>query len=83
MRTVASYLETFAGADWNRLVREHSLRDNPDYGEGDDVQTWTYDPAVFAERRVVDRISLYLSVRHHADERVAQAAGQLLESAHW
>ena len=73
-----------AGADWNRLVREHGLQDaEPGYGEGDDVQTWTYDPAVLAERRVVDRLSLYLSVRDHSDERVAQAAEQLLESLPW
>jgi hypothetical protein len=73
-----------AGADWNRLVREFDLRDaEPGYGEGDDVQTWTYDPAVLAERQVVDRLSLYLSVRDHSDERVAQAAEQLLESLPW
>jgi hypothetical protein len=72
-----------AGADWNRIVREHGLEDSPDDGEGDDVQTWTYDPAVFAEHMTVDRLSLYLSVRDHADERVAQAAEQLLESMPW
>jgi hypothetical protein len=73
-----------AGADWNRLVREHGLQDvEAGFGEGDDVQTWTYDPAILAERRVVDRLSLYLSVRDHNDERVAQAAERLLESLPW
>jgi hypothetical protein len=73
-----------AGADWNRLVREHGLRDvEPGYGEGDAVQTWTYDPAALADGNVVDRLSLYLSVRDHSDERVAQAAEQLLESLPW
>jgi hypothetical protein len=28
-------------------------------------------------------VSLYLSVRHHKDERVAQAAEQLLEHMPW
>jgi len=32
---------------------------------------------------VVDRLSLYLSVRDHGDERVAQAAEQRLESLPW
>jgi len=72
-----------AGADWNRLVREHGLRDVEPGDDGDDVQTWTYDPAALADRNVVDRLSLYLSVRDHADERVAQAAEQLLESLPW
>jgi hypothetical protein len=72
-----------AGADWNRLVREHGLRDVEPGDDGDDVQTWTYDPAALADRNVVDRLSLYLSVRDHGDERVAQAAGQLLESLPW
>jgi hypothetical protein len=72
-----------AGADWNRLVREHGLRDVEPGDDGEDVQTWTYDPAALADRNVVDRLSLYLSVRDHSDERVAQAAEQLLESLPW
>ncbi|MHB8283216.1 MAG: hypothetical protein ACYDD1_00915 [Caulobacteraceae bacterium] len=72
-----------AGADWNRLVREHGLRDLELGDDGDDVQTWTYDPAALADRDVVDRLSLYLSVRDHGDERVSQAAEQLLESLPW
>jgi len=76
-------VQAVAGADWNRLVREQALVDHPDYGDGEDIQTWTYDPAVFAERKTVDRLSLYLSVRHHPDERVTQAAEQLLEDMPW
>ena len=73
-----------AAADWNRLVREHGLKDaDPGYGDSDDVQTWAYDPAALAERKVVDRLSLYLSVRDHRDERVAQAAEHLLKSLPW
>lgn len=72
-----------ASADWNRLVREHGLRDVEAGDDGDDIQTWTYDPAALVDRNVVDRLSLYLSVRDHGDERVAQAAEQLLESLPW
>jgi len=73
-----------AAADWNRLVAEHGLEDaEPGYGDGDDVQTWAYAPAALAEGNVVDRLSLYLSVRDHADERVVQAAEQLLEDMPW
>lgn len=72
-----------ASADWNRLVREHGLRDVEPGDDGDDVQTWAYDPAALADPNVVDRLSLYLSVRDYSDERVAQAAEQLLEALPW
>jgi DNA-binding transcriptional ArsR family regulator len=72
-----------AAADWNRLAREHLSEVAPGYDQGDDVQTWSYDPSILAERQMVDRLSLYLSVRDHADERVAQAAEQLLEQMSW
>jgi len=48
-----------------------------------EVQTWTYDPQVLGDNEAADRISLYLSARHHADERVARAAAQLLEPFGW
>jgi DNA-binding MarR family transcriptional regulator len=72
-----------AAANWNRLFREHLTDVEAGYGHGDDIQTWSYDPAVLAEGKVVDRVSLYLSVRHHTDERVAQAAENLLEQMPW
>ena len=48
-----------------------------------EVQTWTYDPNILAESGVIDRLSLYLSVRGNPDERVAQAAEELLETFEW
>jgi hypothetical protein len=50
---------------------------------GDEVETWTYDPGALARDDVVDRLSLHLSLRHHPDERVAQAANELLEDFAW
>jgi hypothetical protein len=75
--------QAVAAASWNRLAREHGLGESAEYDEGEDVQTWTYDPSVLAEAGIIDRVSLYLSVRDHADERVAQAAEQLLEGLAW
>jgi catechol 2,3-dioxygenase-like lactoylglutathione lyase family enzyme len=48
-----------------------------------ELETWSYDPLVLSEDGVVDRLSLYLSVRHEPDERVAQAAAQMLEAFSW
>lgn len=47
------------------------------------IQTWTYDPNVLAKEGVIDRLSLYLSVRENPDERVAQAAQEMLEKFEW
>ena len=73
-----------AAANWPQLVRDHGLiTREPGDPDGDEVETWSYDPAALAERNVVDRLSLYLSTRDHPDERVAQAAKQLLEDMSW
>lgn len=48
-----------------------------------EVQTWTYDPRILARNGVIDPLSLYLSVRGSPDERVAQAAEELLETFEW
>ena len=48
-----------------------------------EIETWSYDPGVLATGETVDPLSLYLTVRNHADERVAQAADQLLEQFQW
>lgn len=48
-----------------------------------ELETWSYDPAVLARGGVIDPLSLYLTVRHEPDERVAQAAEQLLEPFGW
>ena len=45
--------------------------------ERTEIQTWAYDPEILARDGVIDRLSLYLSVRASPDERVAQAAEEL------
>lgn len=47
------------------------------------LETWSYDPTILARNGAVDPLSLYLSVRYNLDERVAQAAEQLLEPFGW
>jgi len=48
-----------------------------------ELETWSYDPNILARGGVVDPLSLYLSVRDEPDERVAQAAEELLEPFKW
>lgn len=71
-------------ASWKRIEEDLALR--PATAFDDDrveLQTWTYDPGVLANDGVIDRLSLYLSVRENPDERVAQAAEELLEKFAW
>jgi hypothetical protein len=55
--------------------------------EGDqsdfEIETWTYAPAPFRGRSIVDPLSLFLSLRRAADERITQAMGRMLEELPW
>lgn len=47
------------------------------------VETWSYDPETLVQGQLADRLSLYLSLRGHDDERVARALETLLEEMRW
>lgn len=77
-------------ASWKRLEDELALSPATALdADRIEVQTWTYDPhilvrsPIFGQNAVIDRLSLYLSVRESPDERVAQAAQELLETLEW
>lgn len=72
------------GASWKRIEADYALRPATPFDDDRvEVQTWTYDPSPLAENGFVDRLSLYLGIRNAADERVAQAADELLETFPW
>ncbi len=47
------------------------------------IEVWSYDPRTLSGGPVVDRLSLYLSLRDDPDERVQQALEELLEGVAW
>jgi len=47
------------------------------------VEVWSYAPPLFARDGLVDRLSLYLSLRDMADERVQVALDQAVEGLPW
>jgi len=53
--------------------------------EGDciEIEIWKYPPELFARGEVVDPLSLYLSLRHLQDDRVAIALEHLLKESIW
>lgn len=59
-------------------VKMHS--DDPDALS---VEVWNYDPQLFSDDGVVDRLSLYLSLKHVADERVEMALEEMMEKMPW
>ncbi len=69
---------------WKALETAHSLRPATIFDDDQiEIQTWTYDPTILAQNGVIDRLSLYLTVRSSQDERLAQASEELLETMEW
>lgn len=73
-----------AATHWKEVERQLHESSAFDFAQPrTEVETWAYDPRLLARNGFVDPLSLYLSVRHSLDERVAQAADQLLEPFGW
>ncbi len=47
------------------------------------LQVWTYTPNLLGDDHAVDPLSLYLSLRHSADERVQQQLKRLIDEVPW
>jgi hypothetical protein len=69
---------------FSALLRSGKLTVCPYREEGcSQVELWRYDPAPLAEDGTVDRLSLYLSLKGHPDERVEGSLHDLLEAVPW
>ncbi len=51
--------------------------------EACEIEIWGYDPTLFAENGLADRLSLYLSLRDNRDERVEAALEEMMEGLGW
>ena len=47
------------------------------------IEVWSYEPKFLGDNEAVDPLSLYLSLRYNADERVQQQLEQLIEEVQW
>jgi hypothetical protein len=70
--------------EWKVLVQRHEVvvLDRPD-SQTVEVEVWGYPPNLFAQNDLVDRLSLYLSLRDTSDERIESALEELLEGMKW
>jgi len=47
------------------------------------IEVWSYEPKLLGDNQAVDPLSLYLSLRYNADERVQQQLEQLIKEMPW
>ena len=47
------------------------------------MEVWSYEPKLLGDNETVDPLSLYLSLRYNADERVQQQLERLIEGIKW
>jgi hypothetical protein len=67
--------------DWKELRKRHRIAELPDQDpDASEIQVWWYPPELFAEQGVVDRPSLYLSLKADHDERTESALEEMMET---
>ncbi len=57
-----------------------AVADDP---ESEEVEVWSYAPELLSGGKIVDRLSLFLSLRENEDERVEAAMEELMEGMSW
>lgn len=70
--------------DWKAIKRKyfHKIISYPDEA-GCELEVWSYSPGLFANGKIVDQFSLYLSLRDIKDERVESAMEKMMEGIEW
>lgn len=72
--------------EWQSIQKEPGLHIIPEVSKDmahAEFEIWHYDPALLAEKPVVDRLSLALSLGQVADDRVQISIDQLLGGVPW
>ncbi len=69
-----------SGGDWKSLKQGHRVKEFPSPEPGAlEIEVWSYAPSLFAKGKVVDRLSLYLSLKENRDERVEAALEEMMK----
>ncbi len=71
-------------SEWKVFLQRRNVEilDRPD-SQTVEVEVWGYPPDLFAQNDLVDRLSLYLSLRDRSNERIELALEELLEGMKW
>ncbi len=74
----------FSSEEWKARVDKGDVSETPlPEPDGYEIELWRYPPEQFAQEGVVDRLSLYLSLREVDDERIQAALDELMAGMKW
>ncbi|MFZ1985536.1 MAG: hypothetical protein WAU91_14055 [Desulfatitalea sp.] len=81
----ANPVYAMGAADFKSLKQRRGFTeiDGPKEPEICEIEIWSYPPDLFSKGKVVDRFSLYLSLRKSEDERVEAALEEMMEAIAW
>jgi hypothetical protein len=72
------------GKQWKRIkAKDDAMILDIAEPNASELEIWSYSPELFTKKGVVDRFSLYLSMREDNDERVQSALGEMMEQVEW
>lgn len=71
-----------SSVEWKELQDSGRMETFPDPSHAI-LEVWNYDPKIFAISGIVDKFSLYLSLRDEKNERVEAALGEMLDNIEW
>jgi DNA-binding MarR family transcriptional regulator len=70
--------------DWKSLkAKDHLILVPTHDSDTDEIEIWSYAPALFADRNLVDPLSLYLSLMDNHDERVEASLEEMIRKFAW
>ena len=73
-----------SGEDWKSLQQRQRVNEFPSPEPGAlELEVWSYAPSLFAKDEVVDRLSLYLSLKESQDERIESALEEMMKGLPW
>lgn len=70
--------------DWKSLRQRHEpiAVPTPD-PDAHEIEIWSYPPALFADRGLVDPLSLYLSLKDDRNERIEASLNEMMRKLGW
>lgn len=70
--------------EWKLLKQNPKVNEIPSSEPGAmEIEVWNYPPSLFAKNMVVDKLSLYLSLKSNQDERVEAALEEMMGELKW
>jgi hypothetical protein len=80
----ANLVLALQGKQWNKIKDRNDVM-VLDIAEpkASRLEVWSYSPKLFANKGVVDRFSLFLSMKEDKDERVQSAIAGIMEQVEW